>query len=119
MNPKIFLRAPWEPIYISFEGVARVEKKFLVKIFQTCLKMPFFNNLPARTKSGQNSGKAVIWSTLKKRRKIFRKFIENQSPPRENPRSAPDETVSVSEQSPECSDCPFNSYRISFGKRKH
>ena len=42
-DPKIFLKAPWAPIYTKFEGGARAEKtQFLAKFFQECPKTLFW-----------------------------------------------------------------------------
>ena len=44
MDPKIFLKAPWVPIYTNFEGGSARQKNaiFLVKIFQKVPKNAFF-----------------------------------------------------------------------------
>ena len=42
-DPKFFLQASSAPIYTNFEGEVRAKKRaFLVKIFQKCLKTPFW-----------------------------------------------------------------------------
>ena len=100
-DPKIFLKAPWAPIYTNFEGGERVEKtRFFGQNFPKCLKTPFldgfFNILPAAQKiwpkQGLNRAKGELeksfWSTYKKNDKIFEIFLKIRSP-RENPRSAP------------------------------
>ena len=75
MDPKNFLKAPVAPIYTSFEGGARVEKRdFLVKIFQKVPKNAFFGLF------FQNYGRArkINLIDLKKR---SAKFFENPNTP--------------------------------------
>ena len=61
-NPKIFLKAPWAPLYTNFEGGARAEKKaiFLSKFSKKCRKAPFldwfFKILPATQKVWPKQG---------------------------------------------------------------
>ena len=56
MDPKMFLKAPWAPMYTNFEGGARAEKTqfFGQKFSKKCLKTPFlacfFKILPAAQK---------------------------------------------------------------------
>ena len=43
-DPKIFLKAPWAPIYTNFEGERAPKKtRFFVKIFQKVPKNGFFD----------------------------------------------------------------------------
>ena len=100
-GPTIFLKAPWAPIYTIFEGGARAEKtQFLVKIFQKVLKNGFFDLLFQKIACGAEILASVflvlqessqnLFDRPEKRSSNFRKFFE--TPPRENPRSAPDFT---------------------------
>ena len=91
-DPKIFLKAPWAPIYTNFGG-ARAKKKrnFFVKIFQKVAFLTVFSKICLRcTKFCQYKGKTVLWESSKnqfgrpkkkKGRQNFGKFFENPPPP--------------------------------------
>ena len=107
-DPKLFLRAPWAPIYTNFEGErAKKNAIFLSKFFKKCPKTAFFDcffqkfacgaenlaKIGAKQYFGRN-GRAqkinLVDLKKKKGRQNFGKFFENPPPPpRENPRSAP------------------------------
>ena len=69
-DPKIFLKAPWAPIYTNFEGERAPKKRdFFVKIFQ---KLPqngfsdcFSKICLRRRKFCQSRGKTVLWESSK------------------------------------------------------
>ena len=104
-DPKIFLKAPWAPIYTKFEGKRAPKKKrdFFVNIFQKVPKNGlfdcfFFKICLRRRKFTHNRGKTVLWESSKSQfgrpNKKVVKILENflkirPPPPRENPRSAP------------------------------
>ena len=105
-DPKIFLKAPLAPIYTNFEGERAPKKRyFLSKFFKKCPKTAFLTffskNCLRRRKLCQNRGKTVLWESSKnqfgrpkkkKRSSKFWKIFWKSAPPRENPRSAPDDT---------------------------
>ena len=101
-DPKIFLKAP---IYTNYEGERAPQKtRFFCqnfsKIAQKRLFWLFFQKFAcgaenlAKVGAKQCFGRArknnLVDLRKKKGRQNFGKFFENPSPPRENPRSAPD-----------------------------
>ena len=94
IDPKIFLKAPWAPIYTNFEEERAPKKNaiFLSKFFKKCPKTAFltvfFKNLPAAQKFCQNRGKTVLWESSKnqfgrpkKKNKILENFLKIRAPP--------------------------------------
>ena len=84
-DPKIFLKAPWAPIYTKFEGELAPKKcdffmsKFSKKCPKTAFLTCFLKDFLRRRKFGQNSIFLVLYESF-----------ENQfGRPKENPRSAP------------------------------
>ena len=86
-DPKIFLKAPWAPIYTNFEGEERAEKtQFFGQNFPKCLKTlfldSFFKILPAAQKiwpkQGLNRAKGELeesfWLIYKKTTKFLKMF---------------------------------------------
>ena len=89
-TPKKISKAPLAPIYTSFDGRARAEK--------TNFWPAFSKFCPRSRKIGKNWVFLVVWkSSTKKGRQNFRiVFFLNPTPsphPRENPRSAPENSV--------------------------
>ena len=85
---KIFLKAPWAPIYTNFEG-ERAPKKtrfFCQNFFKKCPKTAFLTVFPKicmrRRKFCQNRGKSVLWESSKnlfgrpKKKKKVVKIVE-------------------------------------------
>ena len=100
-DTKSFPKAPWAPIYTTFEG-ERAPKKcdLFINIFQKLPKNAFSTvfskNCLRRKKFSQSRGKTMLWESSKnqfgrpkkKVVKIFENFLKIR-PPRGNPRSAP------------------------------
>ena len=68
-DPKIFLKAPWAPIYTNFEGErAPKNSDFFVK---TAFSTVFSEFCLRHRKFSQNGGKKVLWESSKKSLSIF------------------------------------------------
>ena len=70
-DPKIFLKAPWAPIYTKFEGERAPKKNAIFcqnfsKSAQKRLFLTVFSKICLRrTKLCQNRGKTVLWESSK------------------------------------------------------